>query len=73
MANPPYDPDRDLLLLIDVQHDFCPVGALAVSGGDEIVPTVNRLAEPVPEPATNAIIVGGLAALGVWRRRQRHG
>jgi len=27
-----------------VQHDFCPGGALAVPRGDEIVPTVNRLA-----------------------------
>jgi nicotinamidase/pyrazinamidase len=26
------------LLVIDVQNDFCPGGALAVPGGDEIVP-----------------------------------
>jgi len=32
------------LLVIDVQNDFCPGGALAVAGGDEIVPLVNRLA-----------------------------
>jgi len=31
------------LLMIDIQNDFCPGGALAVSGGDEIVPRVNRL------------------------------
>jgi nicotinamidase/pyrazinamidase len=36
--------DRDVLLVVDVQNDFCPGGALAVSHGDEIVPTVNRLA-----------------------------
>jgi nicotinamidase/pyrazinamidase len=36
--------DRDLLLVVDVQNDFCPGGALAVPGGDEIVPVVNRLA-----------------------------
>jgi nicotinamidase/pyrazinamidase len=36
--------DRDLLLVVDVQNDFCPGGALAVSGGDEIVPVINRLA-----------------------------
>src|ERR1700726_3379567 len=35
---------RDVLLVIDVQNDFCPGGALAVPGGDEIVPVVNRLA-----------------------------
>ncbi len=44
MANPSFDPERDLLLLIDIQNDFCPGGALAVAGGDEIVPVVNRLA-----------------------------
>ena len=34
---------KDALIVIDVQNDFCPGGALAVSGGDEIVPIVNRL------------------------------
>lgn len=29
------------LLVIDVQNDFCPGGALAVSGGDQIVPGIN--------------------------------
>jgi nicotinamidase/pyrazinamidase len=36
--------DRDVLLIVDVQNDFCPGGALAVPQGDEIVPAVNRLA-----------------------------
>ncbi|HJQ58861.1 MAG TPA: bifunctional nicotinamidase/pyrazinamidase [Vineibacter sp.] len=31
------------LLVIDVQNDFCPGGALAVPGGDAIVPKVNAL------------------------------
>ncbi len=31
------------LLVIDMQNDFCPGGALAVAGGDMIVPLVNRL------------------------------
>jgi len=31
------------LIVIDVQNDFCPGGRLAVAGGDEIVPVVNRL------------------------------
>ncbi|BBC02070.1 nicotinamidase/pyrazinamidase [Bradyrhizobium elkanii] len=34
----------DLLLVIDVQNDFCPGGALAVADGDAVVPVVNRLA-----------------------------
>jgi nicotinamidase/pyrazinamidase len=34
----------DALLLIDLQPDFMPGGALAVAGGDEILPTINALA-----------------------------
>jgi nicotinamidase/pyrazinamidase len=34
----------DVLLVIDVQTDFCPGGALAVVDGDAVVPVVNRLA-----------------------------
>ena len=36
--------DRDILLVVDVQNDFLPGGALAVPGGDAIVPVVNQLA-----------------------------
>lgn len=31
------------LIVIDVQNDFCPGGALAVAGGDEVVPRINAL------------------------------
>jgi len=31
------------LIVIDVQNDFCPGGALAVPDGDAIIPTANRL------------------------------
>jgi len=34
----------DCLLVVDVQNDFMPGGALAVPRGDEIVPLVNRIA-----------------------------
>ena len=34
----------DVLLVIDMQYDFMPGGALAVAEGDAIVPLVNRLA-----------------------------
>ncbi len=34
----------DVLILIDVQNDFCPGGALAVPDGDAVVPMINRLA-----------------------------
>ena len=33
----------EALVVIDLQNDFCPGGALAVTGGDEIVPLVNDL------------------------------
>jgi nicotinamidase/pyrazinamidase len=36
--------EHDVLLVVDVQNDFCPGGALAVPRADEIVPLVNRLA-----------------------------
>lgn len=36
------------LLLIDIQNDFIPGGALAVKGGDEIIPIVNRLQKHFP-------------------------
>lgn len=31
------------LIVVDIQNDFCPGGALAVTGGDEIVPLVNGM------------------------------
>jgi len=34
----------DVLLVVDVQNDFCPGGALPVQAGNEVVPVVNRLA-----------------------------
>lgn len=33
------------LIIVDVQNDFCPGGALAVSRGDEVVCPLNKLAE----------------------------
>ena len=35
--------DRDALVVVDVQNDFCPGGALAVPRGDEVVPVINRI------------------------------
>jgi nicotinamidase/pyrazinamidase len=37
------DSTRDALIIVDVQNDFCPGGALAVPQGDEVIPTINRL------------------------------
>jgi nicotinamidase/pyrazinamidase len=31
------------LLIVDVQNDFCPGGALAVQDGDKVVPVINKI------------------------------
>ena len=57
------DPSRwqlqpgDMLLVTDIQNDFLPGGRLAVAGGDEVVPVLNRyigafLAQGLPVYAT---------------------
>lgn len=38
------NPQADALVIIDIQNDFIPGGALAVAGGDEIIPGVARFA-----------------------------
>jgi nicotinamidase/pyrazinamidase len=35
-------PSKDALIVVDVQNDFCPGGALAVKDGDQVVPVLNR-------------------------------
>ncbi|WP_077529743.1 nicotinamidase [Vreelandella utahensis] len=42
--NPSYESD-DALLVVDVQNDFCPGGALGVPDGDAVVPVLNRAIE----------------------------
>jgi nicotinamidase/pyrazinamidase len=37
--------DDDALVIVDPQNDFCPGGALAVAGGDEIMPGIADLAD----------------------------
>jgi nicotinamidase/pyrazinamidase len=44
MADPLTIRDDDVLLVVDLQNDFCPGGALPVPRGDEVVPIANRLA-----------------------------
>jgi len=36
------------LIAVDIQNDFCPGGALAVPGGSDIIPVVNKLLEIIP-------------------------
>jgi nicotinamidase/pyrazinamidase len=43
MADPEHDlRPGDALMLVDVQIDFCPGGALPIRRGDEVVPVLNR-------------------------------
>ena len=41
-------PATDALIVVDLQNDFGPGGALAVAGGDEIVPQANALLQDFP-------------------------
>src|SRR5438128_779819 len=36
------------LIVVDVQNDFCPGGALAVPDGDAVVEPINRIAHEAP-------------------------
>ncbi len=38
----------DILIVVDIQNDFCSGGSLAVPGGEEIIPLVNRVARQFP-------------------------
>ena len=40
--------DSDVLVVVDVQNDFCLGGSLPVPYGDDVVPIINRLAERFP-------------------------
>jgi len=43
---------QDALLIIDVQNDFCPNGALAVPDGDQVVKVINQVS-----PKFNTVIL----------------
>ena len=63
----PCSEDRSpALLIVDVQNDFCPGGALAVPDGDRVVPVLNRLA------ATRARWVSRLRVARLASANSRH-
>ena len=37
--------EQDVLIVVDVQNDFCTGGALAVPDGEKVVPAINRIAQ----------------------------
>ena len=55
--------DTDCLLVIDVQNDFCPGGALGVPDGDKVIPVINHLGEPVHPPGAYSGLAPGWASM----------
>jgi nicotinamidase/pyrazinamidase len=47
--------NKSALIVVDMQNDFCPGGPLAVAGGDEIVPVINRHIEIFRERGATVI------------------
>lgn len=45
---------KKALLIIDVQNDFCPGGALAVPNGDQVIEPLNKMVEYATESANRA-------------------
>lgn len=40
-SSPTFPPPGAALLLVDIQNDFCPGGALPVPGGERVIPVLN--------------------------------
>ena len=61
------------LVIVDVQNDFCPGGALAVPGGDEVIPVINSWIRRFQEAGSPIALYPGLAPQkplflpGKWR------
>lgn len=47
---------NDALIVVDVQRDFCPGGALPVAGGDEIIPELNRWVEAAEQAGGQIVL-----------------
>ena len=47
---------KDALIVVDVQNDFCPGGALGVKNGDEIVPVLNRYIDKFKDAGLPVIV-----------------
>lgn len=45
----------DALLIVDVQNDFCPGGALAVPEGDHVIPVLNDMIKTAQQAGTPVI------------------
>ena len=58
---------KSALILVDLQNDFLPGGALAVAGGDQVIEVANRLAHGHPLAiATQDWHPPGHSSFGLW-------
>ena len=57
------EPGDDILIVVDVQYDFLPGGALAVPGGDAVIAPINRLVERFPARGADAGLAPARARL----------
>ena len=62
--NPPVLGPTDALIVVDVQNDFCPGGALPVAEGDRVVPVVNRWIDAARAGGGDGRRIAGLAPGG---------
>ena len=63
--------NRDVLLVVDIQNDFCPGGRLPVPNGHEVVPLVNRLAQRFEHVVLTQLAPRRPSVLCVLARKQQ--
>ena len=61
------------LLIVDVQSDFCPGGALSVPAGDRVVEPLNRIARRCAEAGVPVLATRDWHPLGTRHFRERGG
>ena len=54
--SPPRLSPTDAVVVVDVQNDFCPGGALPITGGDEVVPVINRWLQAAHEGGAKIVV-----------------
>ena len=59
------------LVVVDVQYDFMPGGALAVANGDEVVPAINALLPRFENVVQDGLLAGTKVANRVTEQAVR--
>ena len=60
----PYMKDKDALIVVDVQNDFCPRGSLPVKNGNEIIPVINAIQKYISNSIEDDNIIIDFSKLG---------